>query len=145
MDEILKTQISQILDDAKIIIDNQNKILATVPNNEVLKNELASKVNNDDFKPIFDAMNLHLNNSNFSENGYTKLPNGLILQWGTFINSTTVILPIAFPNAFFGVCGSYAMLAGSSIGDAEYEIVNNASFKTRANGAGKQFFIAIGY
>lgn len=40
MDEILKTQISQILDDAKIIIDNQNKILATIPTSEIIKAEL---------------------------------------------------------------------------------------------------------
>lgn len=37
--------------------------------------------------------------------GYTKLPNGLILQWGVTVNSTsgTETFPIAFPNACFGV------------------------------------------
>lgn len=99
MNEDLNTQISQILDDAKTIIDNQNKILATVPNNEVLKNELASKVNNDDFKPILDAMNLHFNQKSFEDDGYTKLPNGLIFQWGILkgVSGSTQLFPIAFP------------------------------------------------
>jgi len=43
---------------------------------------------------------------NFSQNGYTKMPNGLIIQWGrSYINSysnggnaTTVTFPISFPN-----------------------------------------------
>jgi len=47
-----------------------------------------------------------------SANGYTKLPNGLILQWGCFINDVaddqTKSFPITFPNAVFCVvAGQY--------------------------------------
>lgn len=107
MNEDLNTQISQILADAKTIIDNQNKILSTLPNAETLKNELASKVNNDDFKTILDAMNLHLSNANFTENGYIKLPNGLIFQWGERtperVTTNQFMFNISFPNAVFAV------------------------------------------
>ena len=45
--------------------------------------------------------------SSIAGNGYQKLPSGLIIQWGTgsfSANSTTTVsLPIAFPNAFVGV------------------------------------------
>jgi hypothetical protein len=48
-------------------------------------------------------------------NGYQKLPGGLIIQWGSYSNSTTggaiVTLPIAFPNAV--LCG-LATDSGSS-------------------------------
>ncbi|WP_170000353.1 tail fiber protein [Campylobacter sp. RM9328] len=42
-----------------------------------------------------------------SDNGYTKLPNGFIMQWGIIstdfrIASNDIIFPIAFPNACFG-------------------------------------------
>ena len=41
-----------------------------------------------------------------NQNGYTKLPNGLIIQWGTFSGTSTankfdkisITFPIAFPN-----------------------------------------------
>jgi len=45
----------------------------------------------------------------FSQNGYTKLPNGLIIQWGhkwvdyTDSNLDTIVFPISFPNACFVV------------------------------------------
>jgi len=42
-----------------------------------------------------------------STNGYTKLPNGLILQWGKYVtnsnNPVTITFPISFPNAVFSV------------------------------------------
>lgn len=37
-----------------------------------------------------------------SGNGYVKLPDGTIVQWGTSTSTSTVTFPIAFPNA----CGS---------------------------------------
>lgn len=43
-------------------------------------------------------------NASFASNGYQKLPNGLIIQWGAPIanvGGSTVNLPIAFPNAVF--------------------------------------------
>lgn len=42
---------------------------------------------------------------NLSGNGWTRLPNGLILQWGT-ANGGWVNFPIAFPNACFSVVGT---------------------------------------
>ncbi len=41
-----------------------------------------------------------------SQNGYRKLPGGLIIQWGsngTNSVGTTVALPVAFPNQFLAV------------------------------------------
>ena len=42
---------------------------------------------------------------NLSGNGWTRLPNGLILQWGT-ANGGWVNFPIAFPNVCFSVVGT---------------------------------------
>ena len=44
-----------------------------------------------------------------SENGYVKLPNGVIMQWGSLTPATRltdVELPIAFPNSCFNVQSS---------------------------------------
>lgn len=38
-----------------------------------------------------------------TENGYQKLPNGLIIQWGDKINHEPVVFPIAFPNKVLNV------------------------------------------
>ncbi len=53
-------------------------------------------------------------NDNLAANGYSKLPNGLILQWGTLsVNATGAVyitnlasFPLAFPNNCFMVTGS---------------------------------------
>ena len=55
-----------------------------------------------------------------SENGYMKLPNGVIMQWGTLTPSarlTDVTLPIAFPNACLNVQSSI----GADFTDTNYE------------------------
>ena len=50
---------------------------------------------------------LNVGESSATENGYTYLPNGIILQWGTRTSTVNVAesfeFPIAFPNACFNV------------------------------------------
>ena len=55
-----------------------------------------------------------------SEDGYMKLPSGVIIQWGTLTPSarlTDVALPIAFPNACLNVQSSI----GADYTDVSYE------------------------
>lgn len=56
------------------------------------------------------AVNLGQFVGNASQNGYTKLPNGLIIQWGisnnASINPNTITLPITFPTAGLVVIAS---------------------------------------
>ena len=56
-----------------------------------------------------------------SGNGWTRLPNGLILQWGT-ANGGWVNFPIAFPNACFSVVGTQGQG-----GDYEPYVIYNIS------------------
>lgn len=93
-----------------------------------------------------------------ADNGYLKLPNGLIIQWvrlnktiGAF--SGNYNFPLAFPNACFGVlCGNQHNGGGSGY-TAAAGVVSNAAFKIVENvlvhvGAGSPaqiFVIAIGY
>ena len=65
-----------------------------------------------------------------SENGYTKLPNGMIFQWGTYPTITAgqskdVNLPVAFPTA-----GVFCSVNDSS--DAENMAVMICKFKSNA-------------
>ena len=93
-----------------------------------------------------------------TDNGYLKLPNGLIIQW-VRINKTigafsgNYNFPLAFPNACFGVlCGNQHNGGGSGY-TAAAGVVSNAAFKIGENvlvhvGAGSPaqiFVIAIGY
>lgn len=68
--------------------------------------------------------------NNKTANGYTKLPNGLIIQWGSItISGTgtitgTITFPLAFPNALRSIAGSlngsYTVGTGSDSGLAFY-------------------------
>ena len=93
-----------------------------------------------------------------TDNGYLKLPNGLIIQWvrlnktiGAF--SGNYNFPLAFPNKCFGVfCGNQYNGSGSGY-TATAGVVSNAAFKIVENvlvhvGAGtvaQVFVIAIGH
>lgn len=48
-------------------------------------------------------------------NGYTKLPNGIILQWGrvTGAGTITATFPIAFPNDCINITATIAYYANS--------------------------------
>ena len=93
-----------------------------------------------------------------TENGYLKLPNGLIIQW-VRLNKTvgamagTYNFPIAFPNKCFGVVGGNQYNNGSHGFTASVGVVSNTSFKVDENlfahvgrGTSAQLFvIAIGH
>lgn len=73
----------------------------------------------------------------FSENGWTQLPNGLILQWGENSNhSVKNLFPIAFPNRCFGV--SITTVANSTsifgqVGTAPFDKFGFTNYHTRNN------------
>jgi hypothetical protein len=83
-----------------------------------------------------------------SSNGYTYLPNGLILQWGLQNESSIGTFPVAFPNACFSLIATgniNAFLADSSV-TTSY-IVSNSQFYVRlgSDSGTLLYWIAIGY
>jgi hypothetical protein len=98
------------------------------------------------------SISLQYTNSFFSSkavNGYTKLPSGLIIQWGSGTTNPTGALPVAFPLAFPSavyqvvVGPQYAGIASVTFG---WQAVNNSSFNVYANSAAANnfSFFAIG-
>lgn len=99
-------------------------------------------------------MSLFANNK--AETGYTKLPNGLIIQWGEVLESTSATdyktFPIAFPNSAFvvlpqlnrstpgGHSGNYGLVA---------EIIDKTKFIFSVGGTlgggAYAYYVAIGY
>ncbi len=83
-------------------------------------------------------------------NGYTKLPNGLILQWG--VNSVAtdtnlvITFPLAFPNTCFSVSGS-SMLNDLSNWEGIKVIATSAASFTAQNAiaTANLMWIAVGY
>lgn len=89
-----------------------------------------------------------------SGNGYTRLPNGMILQWGygAFAQKTTtaVVLPIEFPTTGVVVLackGASLPLAGEYSVGAQFR--NKASFELTNTGPGSTnqgiYWLALGY
>jgi hypothetical protein len=92
-----------------------------------------------------------------SNNGYQKLPSGLIVQWGTTsssgtgINNATVTYPTPFPNVTFqtyAVCGG-APSSGSYTVLSSTNSVSGATFTVLLNGSGVSGvainWLALGY
>ena len=77
---------------------------------------------------------------NLSNNGWCKLPNGLILQWGVSTNAN-ILFPIAFPAVCFAV--SHSKTGGGR--DTRIESVSRTGFKSVASGqVGTTYYIAVG-
>lgn len=86
-----------------------------------------------------------------TESGYSRLPNGLILQWGR-VNSGdggyNIVYPVAFPTAALSVVAS---TSGSSGGPTQFRIyVNSVTttgfyYFTGGGGSSSSHWLAIGY
>jgi hypothetical protein len=79
-------------------------------------------------------------------NGWTKLPNGLIIQWGKCGEGINT-LPTTFPNAFFSINATltpaYDVDAGNTI-----NIMSRSSFAYQLGNlknVNQAYYIAIGY
>ena len=82
-----------------------------------------------------------------AQNGYTPLPNGLILQWGKVSDDFAIYnFPIAFPNAAFALIGQQISGGGSS--KVYVEIISKSQFKvfegSGATAGTKFYWFAIG-
>ncbi len=82
-----------------------------------------------------------------AQNGYTPLPNGLILQWGKVSDDFAIYnFPIEFPNAAFALIGQQISGGGSS--KVYVQIISKSQFKVFEGSdatAGTQFYwFAIG-
>ena len=82
-----------------------------------------------------------------AQNGYTPLPNGLILQWGKVSDDFAIYnFPIEFPNAAFVLIGQQISGGGSS--KVYVEIISKSQFKvfegSGATAGTKFYWFAIG-
>ncbi|MBL7085228.1 MAG: hypothetical protein ISS43_03880 [Candidatus Omnitrophica bacterium] len=95
-----------------------------------------------------------------SQNGYTKLPSGLIIQWGTQANYTQLAndhlfvenFPIAFPNAVLNVTAGMMHQAGTDLdASVSARVINNSQVELQLDEWSgttnwiKCTYIAIGY
>lgn len=95
--------------------------------------------------------------SALSANGYQKLPNGLIIQWGTKTSSgtasgnATATLPTTFPNAFLwggavvsgvgGLANNTVQVGAGTVSSLPMTTLSNAAITS----AMTVFYLAIGY
>ncbi|WP_420107470.1 gp53-like domain-containing protein [Pseudomonas aeruginosa] len=87
----------------------------------------------------------------FGDDGYTKLPSGLIIQWGSKAVSgaavTTVPLPMCFPIRLFSATASLE-IAGYAGNASERYISGSSNCSitfTTYNNIGRVAYMAIGY
>ncbi|WP_353980963.1 hypothetical protein [Salinicola endophyticus] len=78
-------------------------------------------------------------------NGYARLPNGLLIQWGTHDVDSYETFPITFPNR----CASVVLtdLGVLNTGDISVDEQSASGFRIHAEvpSAGKAYYMAIGY
>lgn len=89
-------------------------------------------------------------NQSLTANGYQRLPNGGIIQWGSGTAGTRVTFPLAFPNACRSVVSVGDNGAGGSGLTARCTGVNTTGFDLSSdvccsNIARNRYWIAIGY
>lgn len=83
-----------------------------------------------------------------SGNGFVKLGNGIIIQWGfSTIDGSQVTLPTPFTSRNYRICATYMRAsgsAGSGVGHVVTYPTNSTSFYANTEG-GEYQWIAIGY
>lgn len=78
-------------------------------------------------------------------NGYMKLANGLIIQWGTIPAGGSLALPVAFPNAVLKIVGTSNGTSGATPTWVQLRVTCTLT-TVSANGLSDAMnFIAIGY
>lgn len=111
--------------------------------------QLKATVDVTDMGPFAMQSNFTGGNQSLGGNGYQKLPGGLIMQWGSFTqtaSSTTVTLPIAFPNAFLNV--QQTLIGSGSTSAPAVSIANVQQFVSNRDPAVPDnacYYYAIGY
>lgn len=89
-------------------------------------------------------------NQSLTANGFQRLPNGGIIQWGSGATFTRVTFPLAFPNACRSVISVVDNGAGGTGITPRNLAVNTTGFDLAADyccvlTARNMFWIAIGY
>lgn len=83
-----------------------------------------------------------------SGNGFVKLGNGIIIQWGySTVDGSQVTLPTPFTSTNYRICATYIRAsgsAGSGVGHVVTYPTNSTSFYANTEG-GEYQWIAIGY
>jgi hypothetical protein len=111
--------------------------------------QLKAQVDATDMGPFVMQNGFTGGNQSLSGNGYQKLPGGLIMQWGSFTQtgiSTTVTLPIAFPNAMLNV--QQTITGSGSVSAPGVSIVNTQQFDSIRDPVVSNvgcYYFAIGY
>lgn len=93
------------------------------------------------------------NSHYFNENGWCKLPNGLIFQWGKIVYIGTHNFPIEFPNKCLTLVVGNADQQGGRVDNAFGYIIDNKNFYVATKRSDIDFgitsfpcsWIAIGY
>lgn len=88
-----------------------------------------------------------------SANGWLKIPGGMIIQWGSAVESATINFPIPFPTACLCLQANKLAEAGTGIGSVEngaptVVAINSASSFGMSWGSltgNLMYFLAIGY
>jgi len=81
-------------------------------------------------------------------NGYTYLPNGLIMQWGlssASSNNTTITFPVAFPTACLNASAISNADVTSESANANIAATTTTTLRIRSNAANNYYWQAIGY
>lgn len=81
---------------------------------------------------------------NRSTNGFTRLPNDLLIQWGTTASIATGGTTVSFPIAFSAAPYSVVLTAISAQANFRVNATTTSNFTANSSAASTAYFIAIG-
>ena len=87
---------------------------------------------------------LNFGTSSIATSGYSRLPNGLLLQWGTTASIATSGTTVTFPVAFQAAPYSVVLSSLSATASFRVNTTTTTSFTANSSAASTAYYMAIG-
>lgn len=115
---------------------------ASFAGNTTLANVVATTVTTTN--AVISSNSLTFGTSSIATSGYSRLPNGLLLQWGTTASIATAGTTVNFPVAFAAAPYSVVLTAISAAATMRVNATTTTSFTANASAASTAYYMAIG-
>ena len=112
--------------------------------NTTLANVVATTITSTN--AVISSNSLTFGTSSIATSGYTRLPNGLLLQWGTTASIATAGTIVTFPVAFATGTSPYSVVVTpiSAAATIRVNTANATTFTANASATSTAYYMAIG-
>lgn len=117
---------------------------ANFAGNTTLANVVATTITSTN--AVISSNSLTFGTSSIATSGHSRLPNGLLLQWGTTASIATSGTTVTFPIAFATGTSPYSVVLTSVSATASFRVntANSTAFIANSSAASTAYYMAIG-